>query len=232
MYKRLMLKISGEVFLAEDGDCFDFEKFDAVAGAISDLVNKGIQVAVVTGAGNIWRYRDNKKSDLDRVKSDKLGMLATNFNAEVLKKSLEEKGVKARAVTAFYSENFDAYDVDSAREDLENGEVVICAGGTGNPYFTTDSAAALRALELNCDVVFKATKVDGVYSDDPVKNPDAKRYDELTYDRALAENLKVMDLTAVALCRDNDLPVLVFDFTDPGNLDKVFQNPELGTLIS
>lgn len=228
-----MLKVSGEVFMNDDGGPFDHKKYERVAKAIIDLIkNEDVQVAVVVGAGNIWRYRDNKDTNMDRVASDKMGMLATNMNAKNLEFHLQQSGIGAIALSAFEAENVDMYDVNLAREALNDGEVVVLAGGTGNPYFTTDSAAALRALELECDVLMKATKVDGVYTADPMKDKNAERYDTLTYDKALAENLQVMDLAAVALCRDNELPVLVFDFTDPDNLDKVYKDSNLGTLIT
>jgi uridylate kinase len=232
--KRILLKISGEVFSNEDGSSFDFEKFDQVAKTLADFIkDKGVELAIVSGAGNLWRYRDTKGSALDRVTADQMGMTATVFNAKLLENSLVSAGVEAVAVSDFpVPELLPTYDPHEAYELVSHGVTMILAGGTSNPYFTTDSAAALRALELECDILMKATKVDGVYSDDPHKNPDAERYSELSYDEVLEKNLQVMDLAAISLCRDNGMKVLVFDFTDPDNLAKVFEDFSLGTLIS
>lgn len=234
MYKRILLKISGEMFQADDNGSFDFKKFDAVTKVIADFVrDKGVELAIVCGAGNIWRYRDTKDSALARVVADQMGMTATVFNAKLLENSFMKEGVKAVAITDFpVPELMPTYDPILAKDLISRGNILVLAGGTSNPYFTTDSAASLRALELGCDLVMKATKVDGVYSEDPMKNPDATRFAELSYDQVLEKNLQVMDLAAISLCRDNDLPVLVFDFTDPANLAKVFSDFSLGTLIS
>jgi len=232
MEKRILLKVSGEIFQNDNGGPFDHAKYNKVAEAIVKFKEgNGVEVVVVVGAGNIWRARDNQDLNMDRVESDKMGMMATNFNAKNLEFHLKENGAKAQAMTAAYASNVDAYDVDWARSILEENGIVVLAGGTGNPYFTTDSAAAVRALELQCDLIMKATKVDGIYSADPMKDPKATRYAELTYDKILEDRLHLMDLTAIALCRDNEMPVYVFDFTDPRNLEKAFQDRSLGTIV-
>lgn len=233
MYKRVLLKISGEVFMNDDGGPFDHAKYDKVAKTIAKFKkNNDVELAIVVGAGNIWRQRDNLDSGMDRVDSDKLGMLATNFNAKNLEHHLLQNDVDAQVMSAVYVDGISGYEVRWARTKLEDGGVVVLGGGTGNPYFTTDSAAALRAIELQCDVIMKATKVDGVYSDDPNKNPDAERYAELTFKRALDEQLQVMDMAAFSLCQENNMPILVFDFTDPENLEKVYKDHSLGTIVS
>jgi uridylate kinase len=232
--KRILLKISGEIFSNSDGSSFDFDKFDAVAKTVAEFIkDKGVEVAIVSGAGNLWRYRDTKGSALDRVTADQLGMTATVFNGKLLENALINQDVNAVVMSDFpVPELAPTYDPIEAVELMAHGITLILAGGTGNPFFTTDSAAALRALELNCDLLIKATKVDGVYSDDPVTTPNATRYSELSYDEVLEKNLQVMDLAAISLCRDNDLKVLVFDFTDYKNLAKVFEDFSLGTIIS
>jgi len=232
MEKRILLKVSGEIFENENGGPFDHAKYDEVAKAIVEFKKKNdVEIAIVVGAGNIWRARDNQGLNMDRVASDKMGMQATNFNAKNLEFHLQKNGIMAQALTASSAANIENYDVEIASMILNNDGIVILAGGTGNPYFTTDSAAALRSLELNCDLLMKATKVDGVYSADPHKNPKAERYAELTYDKVLKDELQVMDLAAIALCRDNNMPVYVFDFTDSANLEKAYQDRSLGTII-
>ena len=233
MTKRVFLKISGEMFSASNGS-FDFDNYAKVAKSIADFgAGANVDIAIVVGAGNIWRYRDTKDSNLDRVTADQLGMTATIFNAKLLESALQAVGQDAVALTDF-SDNkvMPKYNPRVAREYLDNGHILILAGGTGNPFFTTDSAAALRALELDCEILLKATKVDGVYSADPKVNPNAERYKELSYDEVLKKKLEIMDLAAISLCRDNALPVLVFDFTDQKNLAKVFADHSLGTLVS
>jgi len=232
MEKRILLKVSGEIFQNDNGGPFDHSKYNKVAEAIVKFKkDRDVEIAIVVGAGNIWRARDNQDLNMDRVESDKMGMVATNFNAKNLEFHLKENGAKAQAMTAAYTVNVPGYDVEWARGVLDEGGIVILAGGTGNPYFTTDSAAAVRSLELQCDLIMKATKVDGIYSADPVKDPKATRYSELTYDKILKDRLHLMDLTAIALCRDNDMPVYVFDFTDPSNLEKAFADRTLGTIV-
>jgi uridylate kinase len=234
MYKRILLKISGEMFSAEDGSSFDFEKYTKVAKVISAFVKKhSVELAIVVGAGNIWRYRDTTGAGLDRVEADQLGMTATCFNAKLLENALNKVGSPAVAMSDFSVPNLlEDYHYKLANDVLSAGEICILAGGTGNPFFTTDSCAVLRALELDCEILFKATKVDGVYDSDPHKNKDAKRYSTITYSEVLAKSLEVMDLAAISLAKDASLPLLVFDFSDYENLEKVMLNESLGTKVN
>lgn len=231
--KKILLKISGEMFSAEDGYSFDFEKYNKVAKNLVEFVNQeGVSLALVVGAGNIWRYRDTTQSGIQRVEADQLGMLATVMNAKILESSINNNGGSAMVMTAFDVPNLVAsYDHLVAKSILDDNGIVILAGGTGNPYFTTDSCAVLRSLELEVDMLVKATKVDGVYDSDPFKNPKAKKYTEISYDEVLEKSLQVMDLPAISLARDNKLPILVFDYSDPENLSKVIKDYKLGTLV-
>lgn len=234
MYKRILLKISGEIFSNEDGSSFDFDKYAKVAESLRDFVNEAkVELAIVLGAGNIWRYRDTKGAGLDRVTADQLGMTATAFNAKVLEGALRNVGQEAMAFSDFSVPGLmPDYDTHYVNETLSDGVVCILAGGTGKPFFTTDSCATLRALELNCDVLLKATKVDGVYDSDPHKNENAKRFEKISYAEVLEKSLEVMDLTAISLAKEAQLPVLVFDFTDFDNLKKVIKDSSLGTLVN
>lgn len=233
MSKKILLKVSGEMFSNADGSSFDFEKYTAVAKNMVEFVDaNGMGLAIVVGAGNIWRYRDTTGAGLDRVEADQLGMVATVFNAKLLENAINNLGGRAMSMTAFdVPDLLPTYDFTVARSILDDGGIVILAGGTGNPYFTTDSCAVLRALELEVEMLVKATKVDGVYDADPVKNPNAKKYETVSYDEVLEKSLQVMDLPAISLARDNNLPILVFDYSDPENLSKVMKNPKLGTLV-
>ena len=198
-----------------------------------EVTKTGVEVVVVIGAGNIWRFKDNEDSGIDRVSSDYMGMLATIMNAMAMQSSIEAQGVYTRACSALdIPQVAEPYIRRRAVRHLEKGRVVICAGGTGNPYFTTDSAAALRALELNCDVLLKATKVDGVYDKDPKKFKDAKRFTTMTYTQVLGMDLAFMDSAAVSLCKDSKLPVVIFDLTQHGNIKKVVEGAKIGTVIS
>jgi uridylate kinase len=221
------------MFSNVDGSSFDFAKYVQVAKVLKAFVSKtNVQLAIVVGAGNIWRYRDTTGAGLDRVTADQLGMTATCFNAKLLEDALNKVGLKSMAMSDFSVPNLlPDYHYSLANDVLEAGEVCILAGGTGNPYFTTDSCAVLRALELDCEVLFKATKVDGVYDSDPNKNPNAKRYSEISYAEVLEKSLEVMDLAAISLAKDSSLPLLVFDFTDYANLEKVYSNFSLGTVV-
>ena len=234
MYKRILLKISGEIFLNEDGSSFDFEKYKEVAVALKEFVSESkVQLAIVLGAGNIWRYRDTKGARLDRVTADQLGMTATTFNAKILEGALNGVGLESLAVSDFSVPGLmPDYDAHFVNDTLNEGVVCILAGGTGKPYFTTDSCATLRALELGCDILLKATKVDGVYDSDPHKNDKAKRFDKISYAEVLEKSLEVMDLTAISLAKEAQLPLLVFDFTDFNNLKKVVKDSSLGTLVN
>lgn len=219
-----MLKISGEVI---------GENLPALCKEIKEVHKKGFQIAIVVGGGNFWRYRDNKNIKISRVASDTIGLMATIMNARLLKEALMSLGLKAQALAPHCDGYFvDSYSPAKAIEFLSRKEIVICGGGTGNPFFTTDTAAALRALELECDVFMKATKVDGVYDKDPVKNKSAKFFAKLTYDEVLKRNLEIMDLTAITVCKENKLPVHVFNLQKAGNLLKAVRVKKIGTIIS
>lgn len=229
-YKRILLKLSGEALCGSGESGIDFTRIGGIAGEIKPLYDKKVQIALVVGAGNIWR---GAGKDLDRVTADYVGMLATVMNSMALCEVFRQKGISAQVQSAFEIPKLvRLYERDSALDYLEKGHVVILAGGTGNPYFTTDTSAALRACEIKAEVLLKATQVDGVYDDDPRKKPSAKRYAKLSFDEAIAKQLKIMDTTAFSLCRDNNLPVIVFDFYRPGNLSKVLSGDEsVGTLV-
>ncbi len=210
----------------------DHQSVEGYATQISELVHEGIQPGIVVGGGNIFRGLEGVGSGYDRVKGDQMGMLATVINSLALQSALERTGVHARVYTAIRMEPFAEYYVkEQAVESLQQGYVNIVAAGTGNPYFTTDSAAALRALEMNAEVLLKGTRVDGVYSEDPEKNPDAVKYDTITYNEAIEKRLNVMDMTAFALCRDNNLPIVVFNINTPGQMKKAMREDHVGTLV-
>ena len=232
MYKRILLKMSGEVLQGQDGFGIEKDKVDEIMDQLIELKEKGVQLAIVIGAGNYWRYRDTKDLEIDRSKADQLGMLATLFNTNVLTESLKRKGYVAITYSSIpFPKLAERFDAEQAGKDLDAGKIVFLAGGTGNPYFTTDSAAALRSLELQCEVVFKATKVNGVFESDPMKNLDAKRFEQLTYQEVLEKNLQVMDLTAISLCKENKMPLLVFNMLQKGNLLKAVLGEKIGTII-
>ncbi len=233
IYNRIMLKLSGES-LSKDGMGQGIHQptLRSVAEAITAVSKKGIQMVIVVGGGNIWRYRDTTDSGIERTASDTMGMLATIMNGVALQASLESMGVFCRVASSIQVPQVaEPYIRRRVIRHLEKGRIVICAGGTGNPFFTTDSAAALRALELNCDIVLKATNVDGIYDKDPNKFSDAVMYKELTYQDAIEKHLNVMDQAAFSLCQDAKLPIRVFNFTDVGNLMKVAMGEEIGTLV-
>ncbi len=230
-FNRILLKLSGEALLGEKEFGIDYKVLDQIIQEVSEVHKLGVEVAIVIGAGNIWRGA-NHESGIDRVPSDYIGMLATIMNSVALQASLEKKGIFCRVCSALNTPSVaEPYIRRRAVRHLEKKRVVICSAGTGNPYFTTDSAASLRALELDCDVLIKATNVDGVYDDDPRKNPIAKKYDQVTFDEVLEKDLKVMDATAIAQCRDNKLPIIVFELMKKGNLRKVIEGENMGTRI-
>lgn len=232
-YKRVMLKISGEVLGGPDGIGADGKALLTLCEEIKKIRKKKVQVAIVVGGGNFWRYRDNKKLAIPRTASDTIGMMATIMNARLIAEALESIGVPAKAMAPHGDFYFvEPYEIGRGKKLLARGEVVVCGGGTGNPYFTTDSSAALRALELNCDVLLKATKVDGVYDKDPVKNKSAKFFAKISYDEVLKRGLEVIDLTAIVLCKGNGLPVRVFNLQKSGNLLKAASSNKIGSLIS
>ena len=218
--------------MGTEGYGLEDEALHSIAEEIAKIKNEGVEVAVTIGGGNIWRFRDQKESGIERTVSDAMGMLATIMNAVALQASLEAKGAHSRVCSAIdVPQLAEPYIRRRALRHLEKGRVVVCAGGTGSPYFTTDSAAALRALELNCDVILKATNVDGVYDKDPNEHKDAKKYDEVTLQEAIEKNLKVMDQSALSLCREQKLPIVVFNFSEKGNLLRVVNGERVGTVV-
>lgn len=232
MYKRVLLKLSGESLGGPEGKGIDEKSLNAYAIEIAAAAKAGLQICIVNGGGNIFRGLQGVGKGFDRVNGDKMGMLATVINSLGLAMAIRSQGVKAEVFTATPMEPIARYYVrEKAVEFLEQGGVAFIAGGTGNPFFTTDSGAALRALEIGADAVLKGTRVDGVYTADPEKDPTATKYDELTFSKALADHLKVMDATAFALCEQGNMPIIVFDMNQPGNLTKLIQGEKIGTLV-
>lgn len=230
-YKRVMLKLSGEALAGENGFGLDFNVAKSIALEIKKLVDMGVEVGAVVGGGNIWRGRTGE--GMDRTTADYMGMLATCINALALQDSLEQVGVKTRVQTAIeMKEVAEPFIRRRAMRHLEKGRVVIFAAGTGNPYFSTDTTAALRAAEIEAEVILLAKKVDGVYDKDPHKFDDAKKYDKLSYIEVLDQGLQVMDSTAITLCMDNNIPILVFGLDDPQNIQRAISGEEIGTLVS
>jgi uridylate kinase len=228
--KRILLKISGEAL--SDGFGFDYKKLHEIAAQIGKVHALGIQVVIVIGAGNIWRYRDTTESGIERTASDAMGMLGTIMNSVALQSALEKLGSVTRVCSAINVPQLaEPYLRRRAERHLEKGRIVICAGGTGNPFFTTDSAAALRALELQCDVLLKASNVDGIYDKDPRKNKNAKLYSQITFQQAIEENLQVMDQSAFSLCREQNLPIVVFNFQKDGAFVAAATGKKIGTLV-
>ena len=231
-YKRILLKLSGESLMGGKSYGIDETRLSEYAAQIKEIADMGIQVGIVIGGGNIFRGLSGASKGFDRVKGDQMGMLATVINSLALSSALVSMGAKANVLTAIRMEPIgEFYNKWRAIELLEKGHIVIMSAGTGNPFFTTDSAAALRAIEIGADLLLKATKVDGVYDKDPHKYPDAKKYDTLTFTKVLEDRLAVMDGTAATLCRDNKLPILVFDLADPDNIAKAVQGENVGTLV-
>ncbi|MBN2096205.1 UMP kinase [Candidatus Peregrinibacteria bacterium] len=231
-YKRIMLKISGEVLGDKRGEGIDPEALNKIAKEIVKVSKAGIEVAIVCGGGNIWRYRDTKKAGIERTTSDYMGMMATIMNGVALQSAVEKLGVYCRVATSLdLPQIAEPYIRRRAVRHLEKKRVVICAGGTGNPYFTTDTAAALRAKELDCDVLLKATKVDGVYDADPEKVKNAKKYDTLTFQKAIQENLQIMDQTAFSLCRESNIKILVFNMHKKDAILEAAKGKKIGTLV-
>ena len=230
IYKRVLLKLSGEVLAGEKGVGIDFDKVLEVCERVKTCVDMGVEVAIVVGGGNFWRGRSSGK--MDRTRADHMGMLATSINALALVDALEQLGVTARVQTAVEMRQFaELYIRNKAVRHLEKGRVVIFGCGTGNPFFTTDSGAALKAAEIEADILFKATNVDGVYDKDPKKFDDAVKFDTLTQAEILEKDLKVMDSTAAALCKDNNIPILVFNLNDPRNIIRAVEGKNIGTIV-
>lgn len=231
-YKRILLKLSGEALAGDEGYGIRLEVLEAIAKEVVEIHRTGVQISIVIGGGNIFRGMKGATSGMDRATADYMGMLATVLNCLALQDSLERLGVDTRVQSAIeMRELAEPYIRRRAVRHLEKNRVVIFGAGTGNPYFSTDTAAALRAMEVGCEVVLKATKVDGIYSADPQKDKKAKRYEELTYLEVLQKGLKVMDSTAISLCMDNHLPIVVFDLNEKGALGRVVSGERVGTLV-
>ena len=232
-YKRVLVKLSGEALMGEGDYGIDPAVIKRIAGELQELIGMGVKVAVVIGGGNIFRGAGLARAGMDRVTGDHMGMLATVMNSLALQDALESLGMHARVMSAIrINQVCEDYIRRRAVRHLEKDRVVIFAAGTGNPFFTTDTAASLRAIEINADLLLKATKVNGVYSDDPVKNSKATRYSRLTFDKVLSDRLNVMDATAVVMCRDNRLPLRVFNLNNPGDLPRVVRGEDVGTLVT
>lgn len=232
MYQRILVKISGEALCHKGGYGIDAAIVRRIAGEIQRVHNLGVQVAMVIGGGNIWRGADAAATGMDRATADYVGMLATVMNSLAMQDAMEKLGMHTRVQTAIEMPPVaEPFIRRRAERHLEKGRVVILAAGSGNPFFTTDTAAALRAVELNAQVLFKATKVDGVYDDDPMHNPNARKFEELSYMRALNMGLKVMDSTALSLCKDNHMPIVVFDLNHEGVLEALMRGEKYGTLV-
>lgn len=231
-YKRVLLKLSGEALQGDTGYGIDPKVVEELACQIKDIVDDGIELAITVGGGNIFRGLAGSAEGMDRAQADYIGMLATCMNALALQDAFERHGIPTRVMSAIEMRQVsEPYIRRRAIHHLEKGFVVIFAAGTGNPYFTTDTTAALRACEINAECVIKATKVDGIYDSDPMKNPDAKRYDTITYMEVLNQGLNVMDSTAASLCMDNNLPILVFDLMVPGNIERILKGENIGTTV-
>ncbi len=232
MYKRILLKLSGESLAGESKQGIDTERLSQYAEQVKAIAQKGVQVAIVIGGGNIFRGLSGAQKGFDRVKGDQMGMLATVINALALLSALEAIDQPARLLTAIRMEPIgDFYTPAKAQRLLDKGNVVLLAGGTGAPYFTTDTGSSLRALEIKADVMFKGTRVDGIYTADPEKDPTATKFTEITYDEVIRRGLKVMDLTATAMAKENGLPIYVFNMDQYGNLEKVINGEAIGTLV-
>ncbi len=231
-YRRVLLKLSGEVLMGSAGYGIDSATIERIASELVDVRRAGVELAVVIGGGNIFRGLTGAASGMDRASADYMGMLATVMNAVALQDAIERQGETVRVVSALHvKEVAEPYIRRRAVRHLEKGRIVIFAAGTGNPYFTTDTAASLRAMEIGADVVLKGTKVDGVYSSDPAVDDNAVRYDRLSFTEALTRKLGVMDATAMSLCRDNDMPIMVFNINEPGNLLRAVRGEAVGTMV-
>jgi|EP01136_Pigoraptor_vietnamica_P033653 uridylate kinase len=232
-YNRILLKLSGESLMGDRSFGLDPKMLEQYSADIKTITDLGVQVAVVIGGGNIYRGMNEAETGIERAQGDYMGMLATVINGMALQSALEKTGVKTRLLTAIKMEQVaEPYIRRRAIRHLEKGRVVIFGAGTGNPYFTTDTAGSLRAVEINADVILKGTRVDGIYTADPEKDPTATRYEKLSFSEVISQNLKVMDMTAFTLCQENKLPIIVFDMNTTGNLQKVIEGKNIGTLVS
>ena len=231
-YKRILLKLSGESLMGGKQYGIDETRLNEYATQIKEIAGMGVQIGIVIGGGNIFRGLSGASKGFDRVKGDQMGMLATVINSLALSSALVAQGVKAKVLTAIRMEPIgEFYNKWYAIELLEEGNVVIMSGGTGNPFFTTDTGSSLRGIEIEADVMLKGTRVDGIYTADPEKDPTATKFKDITYDEVYTRGLKVMDLTATTMCKENDLPIVVFDMDTNGNLKKVMNGDEIGTLV-
>ncbi len=231
-YHRVLLKLSGESLAGAQGHGIDSQRLNDYVNQIADVVRSGVEVAIVIGGGNIFRGMQGASKGFDRVKGDQMGMLATTINSLALCSAFESIGQPAKLLTAINMFPIgEQYSNSRAIEAIENGTVAVIAGGTGNPYFTTDTGSALRGIEIRADVMLKGTRIDGVYTADPEKDPTATKFTEITYDEVIRRGLRVMDITATALCRENGLPIVVFDMDTPGNLAKVIAGEPIGTTV-
>lgn len=231
-YNRVLLKLSGESLMGKQGYGIDSQRLGEYARQIAEVVDSGVEMSIVIGGGNIFRGLQGATRGYDRVKGDQMGMLATTINSLALSSALDAIGRKSTVLTAINMYPIgEQYSNSRAIEAMENGTVAIIAGGTGNPFFTTDTGAALRGIEIGADAMLKGTRIDGVYTADPEKDPTATKFSEITYDEVLSRGLRVMDLTATALCKENGLPIVVFDMDTPGNLARVMAGEPIGTLV-
>ena len=232
-YKRVLLKLSGEALMGNQQYGIDPERLNDYAEEIAAAVKAGAQIAIVIGGGNIFRGLQGASKGMDRIQGDYMGMLATVINSMAIQSTLQAKGVKAALLSGLYIDRIaDSMSSAKAIKLLEEGYVVVIGGGTGNPFFTTDTGSALRAVEVKADIILKGTRVDGIYTADPEKDPTATKYESITYDEAYSKNLKVMDLTAFTMCKENNLPMLVFDMNTKGNLTKVLNGEKIGTIVT
>lgn len=232
IYRRILLKLSGESLMGKKQYGIDEHRLMEYAGQIAEIVNAGVQVGIVIGGGNIFRGLSGTSKGFDRIQGDQMGMMATVINSLALNSALQSIGVKSRVLTAIRMEPVgEFYSKQKAIASLESGEVVIMSAGTGNPFFTTDTASSLRAIEIEADVMLKGTRVDGIYTADPEKDKTAVKFDEISFDEIYNRNLKVMDLTATTMCKENNMPIYVFDMDTNGNLMKVMKGEQIGTLV-
>ena len=233
LYKRILLKLSGEALMGDNSHGIDPDRIQLYCKEISSLLKTGVEIAIVIGGGNIFRGVSAASKGIDRVQADYMGMLATVINGLALQSSLEGMGIQTRLQTALKMEAIaEPYIKRRAVRHLEKKRVVIFSAGTGNPFFTTDSAAVLRAIEINADVILKGTRVDGVYNLDPEKNKNAVKFDKISFDEAITKNLKIMDSTAFTLSKENNLPIIVFNMNKPGNLNKITEGKQIGTIVN
>jgi uridylate kinase len=232
-YKRILLKLSGESLAGKGNNSINESVLNQYAKEVIDVSNTGCQVSIVIGGGNIFRGMSGTESGFDRVKGDQMGMLATIINSLAIESAITRQGGKAKVFTSIRMEPVgEYYNRDKVIEAMNDNFICILSGGTGNPFFTTDTAAALRAVEIGANVLLKGTRVDGIYTSDPEKDPKAKKYDTISFNEAIAGRLKIMDSTAFTMCRDNDMPIIVFDMNKKGNLKKLVEDKKTGTLVS